>query len=188
MFSGFPGDVGPTGSYIDWRKLNWKNGKPACAPDPRYADKCSSTIKYAPDRPDDIGVMITEPAQATVETDADDDNLGCGRLRVSFNCSNFTFESCVWDIMHEKNAEHLYSNRGSRRRYKSMRSYCAAHYPEDLGPNYLDKYGGKPRFEDWRYWYRVAPCVRCRNAEEICNALKKSEEIKVSSLDPSMTL
>lgn len=28
MYSGFPGDTGPSGSFIDWKKIKWKKGRP----------------------------------------------------------------------------------------------------------------------------------------------------------------
>jgi hypothetical protein len=112
LFSGFLGDTGPSGSYIDWKALDWKNGKPACKYDPRWSDKCSSKVVYSPDKPDDIGVMLTQPAAAEVVQSQADENVGCGRIRIAFNCSNFTFESCVVNFMQKYTPESMYSNYG----------------------------------------------------------------------------
>lgn len=105
--------------------------------------------------------------------------MGCGRMRVSFNCSNFTFESCVYDLMMERTPDAMYSHLGAKTRYLTMTRLCDAQYNEKLGPNWRPKYGDGPQFKDWRYWYRVAPCMRCRNAAEICAGLNKPEPIEV---------
>ena len=54
-------------------------------------------------------------------------------------------------------------------------------YPETAGPNNPDTTKGwdatKPIESDWLYLYRHSPCVRCRQAAELCSSLKAVDSI-----------
>mmetsp|Transcript_45077 Transcript_45077/g.141899 ORF Transcript_45077/g.141899 Transcript_45077/m.141899 type:complete len:877 (-) Transcript_45077:118-2748(-) len=183
QYSGFYGErYASTGNYINWTEAGWLAGKPACVPVPGHENACSDQIKFSPNMEDPIGVMLTQPATIETSTTISDDTMGCGRLRASFDCSNFSLDDCITSIIMQTNPNAFYRNMAARQPYKSGVSWCDFTYPEQAGPNNLGEMGWRagaaaPGNEDWRYFYRESPCVRCRQAQEICNALQAEDKI-----------
>mmetsp|Transcript_19225 Transcript_19225/g.39212 ORF Transcript_19225/g.39212 Transcript_19225/m.39212 type:complete len:1366 (-) Transcript_19225:114-4211(-) len=173
-FSGDKGDIGPGGNYHDWFQQDWERGQPACSLDERWEEGCSNTILRSPNKEDDTGVMITKPAKVEITEMNEDYAVGCGRLRVSFNCSKFNLEDCIRHEVQTYNPSSQYRNVGAKTQYKSYVGWCDFMYPDLAGPNNpngWDDPGGSESSKDWRYFARTSPCVRCRQAQEICNAL-----------------
>ena len=182
FYSGFIGDTGIGGSFVDWTKYYWNKGKPACGANcgPQCGDNCElcceRKIVKSPNHEDDIGVMLTAPAYVEITQEAEDFVVGCGRLRVNFNCSSFSLEDCIRHELLRDTPGAQYRNFGSKTNFLSWENWCSFNYPEDAGPNNAQAgwTGTQPPNgdEDYRYWYRHSACIRCRQAKEICAGLK----------------
>ena len=174
LYSGELGDEGAAGSFVNWTASTWTDGRASCSVDDRWPDRCEHTIVKSPNRDDDLGVMLTKPSTLKVVQPIVDEVVGCGRIRVGFNCSRFSLSQCVADLVERDINSARYRNTGSKQDYTSFEKWCAFIYPETAGPNNLDPKGwnaSAPVEKDWRYLYRHSPCVRCQQAAEICGKL-----------------
>jgi hypothetical protein len=114
--SGEAGDTGPAGTYVNWNQHDWKPGKPSCANDARYDERlCEQQITFSPNYPDDTGAMMAQPATVDLQQDVEDNVVGCGRIRVSFNCSRFSFEACIDDLVHRDIPAASFRDAGGRK-------------------------------------------------------------------------
>ena len=194
-FQAYSGDIGDDdakGSYINWTAHIWSDGKPSCKIDPKFpslAERCMQQIVKSPNKQDDTGVMLTEPAELRIKQSIKDQVVGCARIRVSFSCSNFSLSQCVEELITRDVNESRFRNKGTRQDYHSFESWCNFTYPENAGPSNTqtdseDRVLGwnaeKPEEEDWRYSFRNSPCVRCQQSKELCAALESKDETKDS--------
>jgi len=150
-YSGFFGD--PT-TYIDWMAESWSKGRPMCSL--QGVGKCSKP-------------PYTEPASFIKERIKEDKTLGCLRLRVGFNCTQFSLQRCMKEQVSRDNnllASLQPKHAGTGTTYINDEGWCQAYYKTALDQT--------TRTTDYLYRRRLSPCVVCKQAEEICSALSVS--------------
>ena len=159
LFSGFEGDFF---TYIDWQQQLWDQGRPICN------NPACAKPPYA------------EPAQILKTFYKGDKATGCVRLRVGFkDCTNFDLGKCYkekadpdYNILVGRQDKHT----GTRTKHLNSSGWCDSYYPEEFGPNNYNE--DEVKQANYRYRYRLSPCILCRQAKEVCDALKKGENFK----------
>lgn len=154
-FKQYSGIVGDDESYIDWFDLDWSKGKPICK------------------NPNCAQAPFAEPAQGNLQQGMLDKALGCLRLRVGFNCTNFDLGRCMKekaDPGFNFGAAKQYAHAGVRAEHLDDTAWCNSYYPEQWGPNNAENDAGKQ--SEYRYRYRLSPCIACRQARDICAAME----------------
>jgi hypothetical protein len=159
-YSGLQGD--PL-SYVEWSQFSWSKGKPICSNE----QECSRAPK-------------TLPAEILRDFYQIDPTVGCLRLRVGFKgCTDFNLGQCYKSKGNEE-YNRLVSRQdkhtGSSVPHENLTDWCDAYYPEEWGPTNYNK--DKTRKAKYRYRYRLSPCILCRQAQEVCNALKKGKHFE----------
>mmetsp|Transcript_58127 Transcript_58127/g.152814 ORF Transcript_58127/g.152814 Transcript_58127/m.152814 type:complete len:516 (+) Transcript_58127:406-1953(+) len=164
QFLPYSGMFGGDG-YVDWTQQPWTEGRAMC-----NNDNCANP-------------PYGEPSSTSKVVNAVDRVLGCVRLRLWFNCSTFSVGQCMQaQVDPEKNpvAANQYANSGSKSKYLDPEGWCKFNYPEDFGPNnplQSDSTQRTARAKDYKYRYRLSPCIQCRQARDICTALQAGSTI-----------